>query len=110
MSRRSLKTEDEEGFLRAYRDEVLDTQSMYQVHITCDVRVGVTPARLVLHLTATGDEGGPLEGVTTHVEYLYPSITANRLHAALYQAGIRINVAVQREYRDRHGHYLSEHT
>lgn len=108
MSRRTLKTDDEEGFLRAYRDEVLDTGEMYQVDVTCDVRVSPRRVGVTIHMHAAGRDGGPLEGVVAHAEYHYPSSTATRLHAALYQAAIRINVAVQQQYRDKHGHYLSE--
>ncbi len=108
VSRRTLKTDDEEGFLRAYRDEILDTQAMYGVSIGVDIRVREGVQGITIHLRAEGVEGRPLYGHTVHARYQYPTSTATRLHAGLYQAAIRLNVAVQNEHRDLTGSFMSE--
>lgn len=108
MSRRTLKTDDEEGFVRAFKDEVLDTQEMYQVDVRWDIRVTAGRPGLTLHGSATFNDESPLAGHTVWAEFPYPSASVARLHAALYAAAIRLNVGVQNAYRDKQGHYKSE--
>jgi len=110
MSRRTLKTDDELGFIKAYRDEILDTQAMYGVEITVDIRVKEGTPGLKFFLFARGVDGRPLEGKLVTAEYRYPTLTATRLHAGLYQAAIRLNVAVQNAHRDVTGSFAGEAT
>jgi len=110
MSRRTLNTDDELGFIKAYRDEILDTCAMYGVEITVDLRVQEGKPGLKIVLFARGVDGRPLAGKLIVVDYHYPTTTATRLHAGLYQAAIRLNVAVQNAHRDETGSYMSDAT
>lgn len=103
MSRRQLKADDEWGFLLAYWDEVTDLSEDYKVDVTCDIRRTRERGKIAFHLTATGIEGGPLEGAFLVADLQYPSPSATRLHAALYSAAVRLAVAVSHEYEDRTG-------
>jgi len=103
MSRRQLKTDDEEGFLRAFKDEILDAQADYQVRI--DVRVEVRPERpgVTFHgevYSVAPDATGEL---LMRVEQQYPTHSASRLHAALYRLAISVSVALGRDHERRTG-------
>lgn len=103
MSRRQLKTDDEWGFLLAFWDETQDLRSDFQVDVVWDVRCSSKRGVIVFHGRATGVEGGPLEGAVIHAQLEYPTPSALRLHAGLYNAAIRLAVAVSHEFEDRTG-------
>lgn len=103
MTRRQLKTDDEEGFLRAFKDEILDAQADYQVDIRVGVvvrpeRPGVTFVASVFSV-APDATGEPL----MLVEQPYPTHSASRLHAGLYRLAISISVALSRDYERKTG-------
>lgn len=103
MSRRQLKTDDEEGFLRAFKDEVLDTEADYQVRIYIQVTVrperpGVTFVWSVFSTAPDATGEALLNG-----EQVYPTHSASRLHACLYRVAISISVAISRDYERKTG-------
>lgn len=103
MSRRSLKTDDEWGFLLAIWDETQDLRSNFHVDVTWDIRFSSKRGVISFHGTATGLDGGPLEGSVVHASIEYPTASAQRLHAGLYNGVIRLSVAVSHEYEDKTG-------
>jgi len=103
MSRRALKTDDEEGFLRAYKDEILDAQESYKVKI--EVEIEVRPERPGVTFLGTAyslnRETGPV--AVAHAEVRYPTHSASRLHADLYRLAIALSVALSRDYEAKTG-------
>lgn len=103
MARRQLKTDDEEGFLRAYKDEILDAQENYQVLIvmSIEVRAGRPGITLVGAAYSQAENATGLAIAT--VEQQYPTASASRLHAGLYRAAIGLSVALSRDYERKTG-------
>lgn len=103
MSRRQLKTDDEEGFLRAYKDEILDTQENYQVRIVMnvEVRYGRPGVTFVGSAYSLAEDATGL--AVAEVEQQYPTHSASRLHAGLYRAAIALSVALSRRHEEQTG-------
>jgi len=99
MSRRQLKTDDEEGFLRAFRDEVLDLAEVYQVTVEFTLRVQVLTRKLVIHGEAFKRDSEGQEQVYAAAEQEYPSHSVVRLHAALYRAAVKLGGAIRERER-----------
>lgn len=97
MSRRQLKTDDEEGFLRAWRDELFDVVEEEQVRIVFTLRAPLAHAGLVIRGEAFKRDANGDEQLYAAWDQPYPTHTANRLHAAIYRAMVRLGV----EIRDR---------
>lgn len=107
MSKRQLKSEDVDGFVIAFYDEVRATEEMYQVRCSFDLRLGGSRGALSLHAQAVRDaEEGPDHLVAT-ADVRWPSVTQASLHAWLYALAIRINVACQKECKERTGSYTA---
>jgi hypothetical protein len=103
MSRRQLRTDDEEGFIRAFKDEILDTQEVYGVRTVVWITVSAGKPGLVIRGHALSPGAGELEELVATIERPYPSHSASRLHAALYAAAIALSVGVSRWYEDTQG-------
>lgn len=102
MSRRNLRADDEEGFLRAWRDEVLDLVATYPVRIEFLLCVPVRQPGMLIRVVAYHKDAQDAEQVYAVAEQPYPTHAATRLHAALYRAAIRIAGAiVERRRTDR---------
>lgn len=97
MSRRELRTDDEAGFLRAFKDECFDLVETEQVRVEYTLRLPVGAQGLVIHGEAFKRDQEGFEQVYAAFDQPYPTHVANRLHAALYRAAIRLSV----EVRDR---------
>jgi len=95
MSRRQLKTDDEEGFIRAFRDEVRDLASTYNVVMEFTLRVQVLRPGLVIHAEAFRMDGNGADQVYAVADQEYPSHSVARLHAALYRAAIKLGGAIR---------------
>lgn len=97
MPRRQLRADDEEGFLRAYRDELLDVAHDHNCQISCSVVVPLRQPGLMIRLRAYQlDQEGREECLATF-DLPYPTQTAARLHSALYRAMVRLGI----ELRDK---------
>lgn len=93
-SNRGLKSDDEAGFIRAYRDEVWDNEELYHVRIEFQLRIRRDrPGLTIYGIAYKADESGQEQVVAT-AEYPYPSHSATRLHAALYGAAVRLSAAI----------------
>lgn len=103
MSRRQLKSDDEEGFIRAYRDEIFDLEDYYEVRVQASIRIKRGGPGLVLWFEAERKDAEGQWQTYAQAEYAYPSHGSARLHAALYAAAIRISVEVSRRYEKETG-------
>lgn len=101
MSKRQLKADDEEGFLRAYKDEVLDIASDHNVVIECRLLLPVTSGGLVIRMYALGELETGATVVMSTFDQPYPTHSATRLHAALYRAAVRLGIELREERRRR---------
>lgn len=99
MPRRQLKTDDEEGFLRAFRDEVLDLAIEYDVHIKMWLDHPRQQPGMVIRADAYRHFGTSDERLYARAYQEYPSHSANRLHAALYRAAIKLGGAIRESIR-----------
>lgn len=105
MSRRQLRTDDEEGFLRAWRDETLDLVNDHAVRIEYHLCVALMKPGLLIRAIAYRRDAEGQEQVYATAEQPYPTHAATRLHAAIYRAAIRIGGAiVERKRADREQH------
>jgi len=90
MSRRSLKTGDQDGFILAIWDDLVDTQEMFGVETEVIIRPGKMRGRLLFLVRAykaprtAGDEPYA-EGLLE-----WPTHAASTLYALLYRAAVRI--------------------
>jgi hypothetical protein len=90
MGRRTLRTDDEEGFLIAVCDDLAESEALFNVQIEMVILRTRVRGQLKINCIAykqprkAGD--APYAETTTP----YPSASALRLHAALYRAAIRI--------------------
>lgn len=101
MSRRQLKTDDEDGFLHAFRDELLDNVEYYGVRIEVLLCVAVRRPGLLVRVIAYKKDAEGAEQVYAQVEHPYPSHAATRLHAALYRASVMIGGELSRVKREK---------
>jgi hypothetical protein len=102
MSKRMLRSDDEEGFLRAFRDELIDLAEYYGVRIEATLRLPVMGSGLFIYLEAFKRDLEGAEQVYAAAEQAYPTPAAARLHAALYRASIRLGGALSaRRQSDR---------
>lgn len=99
MSRRQLKTDDEEGFLRAFRDEVLDLVADYGVRVEFTLRLPVYGVGLVIHGEAHKTDLAGDEQVYAAADQPYPTHSVARLHAALYRAAVKLGGAIRERGR-----------
>jgi len=105
MSKRTLRSDDVEGFIRAFNDEVRDTEEIYQVGCEYSLRKGNLRGEIYIHGEAsfTSPENG-LQVVAT-ADRVFPSPRVRDLHACLYQAAMALNVAVQKWFHEKNGHW-----
>lgn len=106
MSRRMLKSDDEEGFIRAFRDEIADTEAMYHVHISCSLVRPVKGSGLDIIMEARRAHLETVGEPWARVVLPYPTHAANTLYAALYRAAIRIGGAIAEQRRLEMGDYM----
>lgn len=97
MSKRQLKASDEEGFLRAYRDELLDVAHDHNCNISCSLVVPLQTGGLAIRMRAYVMDETDNEQVLATFDLPYPTHTAANLHSALYRAMVRLGI----ELRDR---------
>lgn len=96
MSRRTLRTDDEAGFLIAISDELAENRALFNCHI--ELTLATTSTRGKFDIIAKAykrprvDDSPPYAITITP----YPSVSANRLHAAFYRACIRIGGELSR--------------
>src|SRR5690242_11968044 len=97
MSRNQLKAGDEQGFLRAYRDELLDVAHDHGCRVSCSLVIPLLGHGLIIRMRAyeEGPEGSEAWAVT--FDQPYPTHSAGTLHAALYRAMVRLGI----ELRDK---------
>lgn len=107
MSKRNLRAEDEDGFIRAFNDETRDTELTYDVRIVWQLCKGRDANALYLRGTAHKADENDCEQVWAHTEYRYPTHRTNRLYAALYAAAIALNVVCQHKHREQTGDWYS---
>lgn len=101
MSKRQLRADDEEGFLRAYRDELLDVAHDHNCQISCSIVVPLRQPGLMIRLRAYQlDEHGREECLATF-DLPYPTHTATRLYSALYRGMVRLGIELRDKRRQQ---------
>jgi len=106
MARRTLRTDDEEGFLAAVWDDTKETELMFGVKVKYELKLSSVRGKLKLETTAWKDVGKATERIVAEFMSEYPTASAARLHAALYRAAIGIGAACGRAglpYRTEEG-------
>jgi len=96
MSRRTLKSDDEEGFLMATHDDLAETAQLYRVQLKITIKPSSVRGRFRMRSEAWKDVGKPLERCVASWEGEYPTAQALRFHAALYRAAVGIGAACSR--------------
>lgn len=106
MARRTLRTDDEEGFLAAVWDDTRETELMFGVKVKYELKLSSVRGKLRIETTAWKDVNKPTERIVAEFTSEYPTAAAARLHAALYRAAIGIGAACGRAglpYRQEEG-------
>jgi hypothetical protein len=96
MSRRTLKSDDEAGFLMATYDDLAETAQLYRVELKVVIKPSGVRGRFRMRAEAWKDVGKPLERCVASWEGEYPTAQAMRFHAALYRAAVGIGAACGR--------------
>jgi len=96
MSRRQLKTDDEDGFLLAFYDDVKETEALFQVKVKVELKCTTKRGQLRFVASAWKGVGTPDERAVATWEGEYPTAQASRLHAGLYRAAVGIGAACSR--------------
>jgi len=99
MSKRELRSDDEAGFLRAFKDEAADICHEGGIRLVFTLRLPVGAPGLVIHGEAYKRDAEGVEQFYTSFSLPYPTHTANRLHAALYRCAIRLGVEIRDKER-----------
>lgn len=107
MARRQLKSDDVEGFVRAFWDEVRDIELRYECHVSLDIRLSEHRGEVKFVGTVTEEVENAAERLIAVTDRVFPSHRYTSLHALLYNLASALNVAVQRDYHERHGHFYS---
>ncbi len=109
MSKNRLMADDVAGFVRAFNDEREDTERAYNVRTEFTLRKTKLRAELLVWGEAFKRDENAWEQLYATAGYVFPTHRCLSVHAALYAAAMRLNVAVQQAYHEEHGHYLSSH-
>lgn len=96
MARRTLKTDDELGFLAAVWDDTRETELLFSVKVKFEIKLTSVRGKMRILATAWKGVGGPDERCVATFESEYPTASAARLHAALYRSAIGIGAACGR--------------
>jgi len=107
MSKSQLRSDDAEGFIRAFNDEVSNTELIYQVECEFSLRKSAMRGEIYIHGEATSYDPECGKQVVAVADRVFPSPRVLQLHAALYQAAMSLNVAVQKWHRNVNGFYYS---
>jgi hypothetical protein len=110
MGKRQLKSDDVDGFMLAFWDEVMDTAKLYNVTVLVDVRIGLQRGRVTFHACALDNGDNGYEGPVAASEVHWPTHKATSVHALLYSLACKLNIEVQRWHRERTGRYYSTPT
>lgn len=91
MARHALKSQDSEGFLRAFHDTVRDLEGNHyvRVYITLELTKRRGVLRAVLRAYEAGENETPYPQAKYSVEY--PTAQVGSFEAALYQASIKLD-------------------
>lgn len=90
MSRRTLKTDDEEGFLMAFHDDIRESELLFRVQIECIILPSRDRGKININMHAYKLPRKPGDEPYAITNTPYPTASANRLHGGLYRAAIRI--------------------
>lgn len=96
MSRRTLKSDDEAGFLMATYDDLAETAQLYRVELKVVIKPSGVRGRFRMEAQAWKDVGKPAERCVATWSGEYPTAQAMRFHAALYRAAVGIGAACGR--------------
>lgn len=96
----SLKSNDKEGFLRAFTDEWMDMQLEYGVVLEFVVEPTNRKGVLRLTLSALSPKNGHTGLSTAYYQCEYPTAAVQTLEACLYAASVKL----ERVLRDRKAH------
>jgi hypothetical protein len=107
MSRRSLKTDDQDGFMQACWDDLAETAAMY--HVELDIKLQPAMVRGEWEFVATAYKRPRKDGDAPYASgrYPYPTFAAKTLYAALYRVCIRIGAECSSAHRREYGYNSS---
>lgn len=99
MSRKPVRVQYDEEFIRAANDEVRECELGYSVTVTSLLRPGYAKHVVELVMHAVGNENTPWAGQAITVRAMWPNSRAQTLPAFLYQTSITLRRAVDTELR-----------
>lgn len=100
----SLKSNDKEGFIRAFTDEVMDVQKTYQVVTELVVEPSLRRGVLRITLTALSPLNGHTQPATAYYQCEYPTAAVESLEACLFRCACQL----ERILRDRRAHPMGK--
>jgi hypothetical protein len=103
-SKPSLKSNDKEGFLRAFTDEYADLQADYHVKLEMVVEPSGRKGVLRITLTALSPQDGHTGLAAAYYQCEYPTAQVESLEACLFRCAVRL----ERVLRDRHAYPMGK--
>lgn len=105
MSRRQLRSDDEDGFLMAIHDDLTESKALFNVQVEMYLMPASTRGAFHIICYAYKRPRKPGDEPYATSSTPYPSSQAKRLHAGLYRAAIRIGgelarLHTQKEIKD----------
>jgi len=110
VSRRTLKTADQDGFIQACWDDLAESRAMY--HVEIEIRLQPSVKRGEWEFIATAYKRPREAGDAPYAEgrYPYPTHAATTLYAALYRVCVRIGAECASAMRRIEGYNSSPQT
>jgi hypothetical protein len=96
MSRRTLRTDDEAGFLMAFCDDLAESEKLFNVQIEVVILRARVRGKIHINCIAYKNPRKPSDAPIAISNTEYPTSAANRLHGGLYRAAIRIGGELSR--------------
>jgi hypothetical protein len=100
----SLKSNDKEGFIRAFTDEWLDLSEIYGVDLQFEIDPGLRRGVVNLQLTATKPPSIGQERMQVRYTAEYPTAAVESFEACLFKCMVRL----ERMLRDRVQHPMGK--
>lgn len=100
MSRRQLKAGDEEGFIMAWFDDIVESEALYGVQIEVVLLRARKRGEININCIAYKTPRKPSDEPYAISNTPYPSAAATTLYAALYRSAVRIGGEISNKRRD----------
>lgn len=100
MSRRQLRSDDIDGFMRACHDEVIDLERVYGVRVLLSISQRVIRGQFTFRGEALIASGERLGDTVGSVELVWPTHSATSLHGLLFALTMRLGYAVGEAFQE----------